>query len=125
MKKLILLLTQLFCHHNYQYTEINHDGLNTMECKWCGKKKVVKVLSLLVLAFVMCGCVYRVGDTSIGKKMAVPIENGSTRLTITTDYIIVETCEKSNNFKNPYWKCDKIMNNDSIRQELIHKIKGQ
>lgn len=56
MKKLILLLTQLFCHHKYQYTEINHDGLNTMECKWCGKKKVVKVLSLLALAFVMCGC---------------------------------------------------------------------
>ena len=56
MKKLILLLTQLFCHHKYQYTEINHDGLNTMECKWCGKKKVVKVLSLLALTFVMYGC---------------------------------------------------------------------
>lgn len=57
MKKLILLLEQLFCHHKYQYTEINHDGLNTMECKWCGKKKkVVKVLSLLALTFAMCGC---------------------------------------------------------------------
>lgn len=56
MKKIILLFTQLFCHHKYQYTEINHDGLNTMECKWCGKKKVVKVLFILALAFAMCGC---------------------------------------------------------------------
>jgi hypothetical protein len=56
MKKLILLLTQLFCHHKYQYTEINHDGLNTMECKWCGKRKIVKILPLFILAIVVCGC---------------------------------------------------------------------
>ena len=43
MKKLIQFLRQLFCHHKYQYTEINHDLINTMECKWCGKKKVIKV----------------------------------------------------------------------------------
>jgi len=125
MKKLTLLLAQLFCRHKYQYTEINHDGLNTMECKWCGKKKVVKVLPLLALAFVMCGCTSIVGDTSIGKRMSVPIKKGSMRLTITTDYIIVETCEGNNSFGNPWWKCDKIMNNDSTRQELINKIKGQ
>lgn len=89
-----------------------------------------KLILLLALALVMCGCIYRVGDTSIGKKMSVPIEKGSTRLTITTDYIIVETCEGNNDFVNPYWKCDKIMNNDSTRQELtlkeiIRKIKEQ
>lgn len=56
MKKLILCIHQLFCHHKYQYTEINHDGINTVECKWCGKRKIVKVLPLLALVFVMFGC---------------------------------------------------------------------
>jgi hypothetical protein len=84
-----------------------------------------KLILLLVLAFVMCGYIYRVGDTSMGKRMAVPIENGSTRLTITNDYIVVETCEGSISYENPFWKCDKIMNNDSTLQELIHKIKEQ
>jgi len=84
-----------------------------------------KLILLLALAFVMCGCTYRVGNTSLGKRMAVPIENGSTRITITTDYIIVETCTGNNSFEMPYWECDKIINNDSTRQELINKIKGQ
>ena len=74
MKKLILLLTQLFCHHKYQYTEINHDGLNTMECKWCGKKKVVKVLSLLALAFVMYGCETSISETNKEKKYSLMVD---------------------------------------------------
>lgn len=84
-----------------------------------------KLILFLALALVMCGCIYRVGDTSIGKRMPVPIEKGSTRLTITTDYIIVETCKGNNSFEEPFWKCDKIMNNDSIKEELLRKIEEQ
>ena len=89
-----------------------------------------RLILLLALAFVMCGCAYRVGDTSVGKRMPVPIEKGSTRLTITIDYIIVETCKGNNSFGNPFWECDKIINIDSTRQEptlkeLIRKIKEQ
>lgn len=84
-----------------------------------------KPILLLVLAFVMCGCTYIVGDVSLGKKMAVPIEEGATRLTFTKDYIIVETCDAHNSFEMPSWKCDKIMINDSIKKELIRKIKEQ
>lgn len=85
-----------------------------------------KLILLLTLAFVMCGCVRQVGNSSIGKRMPVPIEKEATRLTITSDYIIVETCNGTNGFEMPSWKCDKIMNNDSIHQEeLISKIKEQ
>lgn len=84
-----------------------------------------KLILLLALAFVMCGCVQPIGSSRFGKRMAVPIGKGATRLTITTNYIIVETCEGYNIFEMPYWKCDKIMNNDSTRQELINKIKEQ
>lgn len=85
-----------------------------------------KLILLLVLAFVMCGCTrtYRVGEVSLGKKMAVPIEKGTTRITITEDYFIVETCTACSDDEIPYWKCDKIMNNDSIhREELIRRLK--
>ena len=81
MKKLILLLRQLFCHHKYQYTEINHEGINTVECKWCGKRKIVKILPLLALAFVICGC------------------NCHPHI---TDYGIVEKVELYENKKNIY-----------------------
>lgn len=74
-----------------------------------------KLILLLALAFVMCGCVKSVGSLRyIGKRMPVPIEEGATRLTITTDYIIVETCDGTNLFEQPFWRCDKIMNNDSV-----------
>ena len=82
-------------------------------------------LMICGLALVMCGCVQPVGDTRTGKRMSIPIEKGATRLTITKDYIIVETCEGSNGFGQPFWRCDEIINNDSIKEELIHKIKGQ
>lgn len=82
-----------------------------------------KLILLLALAFVMCGCVKQVGSIKVGRRMPVPIEKGATRLTITSDYIIVETCCGLNGFEMPYWKCDKIMNNDSTRQKLISKIK--
>ncbi|MBP5722056.1 MAG: hypothetical protein J6X18_00530 [Bacteroidales bacterium] len=84
-----------------------------------------KLILLLALALVMCGCVQPVGSSRIGKRMPVPIEEGATRLTITPDYIIVETCNGCNGFAIPSWKCDKIMNNDSILQELTSKIKEQ
>ena len=77
----------------------------------------------LLLAVVMCGCVQSVGSSRLGKRMAVPIEEGATRFTITSDYIIVETCNGHNGFGVPSWKCDKIMINDSIKEKLIHKIK--
>ena len=82
-----------------------------------------KLILLLPLAFVMCGCVKSIGSSTIGKRMPVPIEKGATRLTITSDYIIVETCDGHNSFEVPSWKCNKIMNNDSTRQELIHRLK--
>lgn len=84
-----------------------------------------KKLILLTLSFIMCGCVQPVGSSRFGKRMSVPIEEGATRLTITSDYIIVETCDGHNSFEVPSWKCNKIMNNDSTRQELIRKIKEQ
>lgn len=84
-----------------------------------------KLILLLTLTFVMFGCVQSVGSSSSGKRMPVPIEKGATRLTITKDYIIVETCDGFYGFEQPFWRCDKIMNNDSTRQELIHKIKEQ
>lgn len=86
-----------------------------------------KLILLFALAFVMCGCVNSVGESTLGKRMAVPIEEGATRLTITSDYIIVETCDGFNGFEIPFWKCDKIlsMSNDSIQEELIRKIKEQ
>lgn len=34
-------LQQLFCKHHYRFTEIDHDGKNTVECKYCGKTKVI------------------------------------------------------------------------------------
>lgn len=46
MKKLILFIHQLFCHHKYKYTEINHDGINTVECQWCGKRKIAVFYNL-------------------------------------------------------------------------------
>ena len=52
-----------------------------------------KLILLLALAFVMCGCVKQIGSSRMGKRMPVPIEEGATRLTITSDYIIVETCD--------------------------------
>lgn len=81
-----------------------------------------KLILLLTLVFVMFGCVKSVGSSRLGKRMPVPIEEGATRLTITTDYIIVETCDGTNNFKTPFWKCEKIMNNDSIHQEELIRI---
>jgi hypothetical protein len=85
-----------------------------------------KLILLLTFAFVMCGCVQSVGDTRTGKRMSVPIEKGATRLTITKDYIIVETCDGFNGFNQPFWRCDKIMNNDSIHQEeLISRLKEE
>lgn len=83
-----------------------------------------KLILSLALFIVICGCVHQIGKTTIGKRMPVPIEKGATRLTITSDYIIVETCEGNNGFEEPFWKCDKIMNNDSIHQEeLIRRLK--
>ena len=86
-----------------------------------------KLILLFALAFVMCGCANPVGESTLGKRMAVPIEKGATRLTITTDYIIVETCDGHKGFERPFWKCDKIfsISNDSIQEELIRKIKKQ
>lgn len=84
-----------------------------------------KLILLLALAFVMCGCVQPVGSSRFGKKMVVPIEEGAIRLTITSDYIIVETCNGHNNFEMPSWKCDKVMNNDSTRQKLMRKLKEE
>lgn len=75
-----------------------------------------KLILLLALAFVMCGCVHPVGGETYGKRMAVPIDKGATRLTITKDYIIVETCTRNNVFREPFWKCDKIIINDSIKK---------
>jgi hypothetical protein len=83
----------------------------------------MKKLILLTLSFIMCGCVQPVGSSRFGKKMVVPIEEGATRLTITSDYIIVETCDGHNIYKVPSWKCDKIINNDATRQEVIHRLK--
>jgi hypothetical protein len=83
----------------------------------------MKKLILLALAFVMCGCVQPVGGTRTGKRMSVPIEKGATRLTITKDYIIVESCNYLDLFKKPSWRCDKIINTNSTRQELIHRLK--
>lgn len=40
---MLRLLKQLFCRHHYKYTEINHEGVNTVECKYCGKRKLVRV----------------------------------------------------------------------------------
>ena len=85
MKKLILLLTQLFCHHKYQYTEINHDGLNTMKCKWCGKRKIAKVFPLLALAFVMCGCEQSTNN------IKAPV--GGNTLTTAFQTIMIDSCE--------------------------------
>ena len=84
-----------------------------------------KLILLLALAFAMCGCNHRVGSTTIGKRMFVPIEKGATRLTITSDYIIVETCDGNNGFGEPFWNCEKILINDSTQKELIRKIKEQ
>lgn len=84
-----------------------------------------KLILLLALALVMCGCVRQVGGSRLGKRMPVPIEKGATRLTITPDYIMVETCNGTNGLEMPSWKFDKIMNNDSILQELTRKIKEQ
>lgn len=82
-----------------------------------------KLILLLTLALIMCGCVQPVGGTRTGERMSVPIEKEATRLTITPDYIIVETCIGLNGFYKPYWKCNKIMNNDSTRQELSRRLK--
>jgi len=88
MKKLTLLLAQLFCHHKYQYTEINHDGLNTMECKWRGKKKVVKVLSLLALAFVVCCC-----STDTAKDDTEYLHPNNENRTISPKIVLIDSCE--------------------------------
>ena len=83
----------------------------------------MRKLLVLLFAFAMCGCVQSIGSSKLGKRVAVPIEKGSTRFTITNDYIIVETCKGNNSFENPFWECDRIINNDSTLQELICKIK--
>lgn len=120
MKKLILLLAQLFCRHKYQYTEINHDGINTMECKWCGKKKVVKILSLLALAFMMCGCKQSTNN--------IEASVGGSTLTTAFQTIMIDSCEyivgapKMAHKGNCKYCAER---RKKEREELIRKIKEQ
>lgn len=104
MKKLTQLLAQLFCRHKYQYTEINHDGLNTMECKWCGKKKVVKVLFLLALAFVMCGCMKQYIIEEYGVVEGIKCEEHRFVDGVSTKYVVTLSKEL-----NGMWKKNVIL----------------
>ena len=83
-----------------------------------------KLLLFLTLTLTMCGCdrIY-VGNTTLGKKTLVPIQKGDIRLTITSDYTIVEECDGDNGLSEPWWKCVDITNNDSITKELILRLK--
>jgi len=108
MKKLILLLKQLFCRHKYQYTEINHNGTNTVECKYCGKRKTVKVsLSLLAFIFVICGIYGCTNYRSRGPLMPFDVPKGSIRITETNEYIATEVCVMLDG-KTPVWKLESI-----------------
>lgn len=48
MKKIILFIKQLLCHHYWQYTSINyydnkHRICTDVKCEICGKKQTLKV----------------------------------------------------------------------------------
>ena len=127
MRKLILLLAQLFCHHKYQYTEINHNGYNTVECKWCGKRKIVKILPLLALAFVMCGC-YLVSNFEPDAGVQL-IDNEEYNKKYVTTYII-DSCEYIHiqgipglQHKGNCKYCAESRRKE--QEELINKIKKQ
>ena len=66
-----------------------------------------KLILLLTLAFVMCGCdEYK----SNGPKMPFTVTKGSIRTTETSDYIATEVCIDliGINRKTPVWKLESI-----------------
>ena len=126
MKNIALFIRQLFCRHHYRYTEINHDGINTVECKRCGKRKIVRVLHLLVLAFMMCGCDKVIDTMSDHRVTEVDYEQDGFPITI------IDSCEYIRIYTGHFYEfthkgnCKYCAERQKKEQEeLIYKIKEQ
>lgn len=76
-----------------------------------------KLILLLALAFVMCGCTTRY--QSRGPRMPFDVHKGSIRTTETDEYIATEVCVMLNGVgKIPVWKLESVQKkNQSVKSK--------
>lgn len=75
-----------------------------------------KGLILTLLALVMGACSQY---TSTGPKLPNKVETGDKRLTITKDFIYVETCLSHTSAGSPIWKLEQSIPNDTTQMKIL------